>query len=85
MYLHIGNSQIVFTRELIGIFDYQLIAQNNWVKLDHGQGELRFTGNINKEKPKSLVLTDQETILSPISPVTLSKRQKTGVQLKPDF
>ncbi len=73
MFLHIGGSKIVFTRELIGIFDYNLSVndQNGLVLHDCCDFDNEYD---NKEKPKSFILTDKTLFVSPIAPLTLAGR-----------
>ncbi|MBW6462798.1 MAG: hypothetical protein SCJ94_03415 [Bacillota bacterium] len=80
MFLHIGGSQIVFTHELIGIFDYSLSA------VDENINSIFFEtvkvnmvkSKIGSDLPKSFIVTDRDIFISPISPITLSRRQKNN-------
>lgn len=74
MFVHIGGSQIVFNNELIGIFN-----------LDEEESEVNneFLNNISNhptsilsgsERHKSFVVTDDKVYISPIAPLTLSRR-----------
>lgn len=80
MFLHIGGSQIIFSNDLIGIFDYNL------AETDSGNNSIFYDkGNLNKtaqkngsDIPKSFIVTDSKVFVSPISPLTLSKRQKNS-------
>ena len=76
MFLHIGGSQIVFNNELIGIFKIDLT--DNPVNSDFlkTSGKILPTGDVSDRVPKSFVVTDQDVQFSPISPLTLSRRQK---------
>lgn len=76
MFLHIGGSQIVFNNELIGIFRIDLT--DNPVNRDFlkASGKV-FTASDSKNRfPKSFIVTDRDVQFSPISPLTLSRRQK---------
>ena len=75
MFVHIGGSQIVFNNELIGIFN-----------LDNEESEinsefLNTTSNhptsilSGSERHKSFVVTDKKVYISPIAPLTLSRRR----------
>ncbi len=75
MFVHIGGSQIVFNNELIGIFN-----------LDEEESEVNneFLNNISNhptsilsgsERHKSFVVTDDKVYISPIAPLTLSRRR----------
>jgi hypothetical protein len=73
MFLHIGGSKIVFTRELIGIFDYN-ISNNDRNGYFNNCRESVDQSRINNEKPKSFVLTNDSLYISPIAPLTLAGR-----------
>lgn len=74
MFLHIGGAQIVFTRELIGIFKVNTTDEEVNAEFIAAAGaqpiEIKGSG-----RPKSFVLTDREIYLSPISSLTLSRRK----------
>lgn len=74
MFLHIGGAQIVFNRELIGIFKVNTAGE------EENEGFIAAASAQPKEikgsgRPKSFVLTDRNIYLSPISPLTLSRRK----------
>ncbi|MDW7740502.1 MAG: DUF370 domain-containing protein [Bacillota bacterium] len=77
MFLHIGDSHIVFNRELIGIFNIDADDEST------NQNFLKYWNNITlnissrADRPKSFIITDQLIYISPISPLTLAKRQKS--------
>ncbi len=75
MFLHVGGSQIVFHKELIGIFKVDLA--DNPVNRDFLKTSgITFSGGNKKGRiPKSFVVTDRNVQFSPISPLTLSRRQ----------
>ncbi len=73
MFLHIGGAQIVFTRELIGIFKVNTAIEEvnaQFIAAGAKPKEIKGSG-----RPKSFVLTDRDIYLSPISPLTLSRRK----------
>jgi len=76
MYLHIGDARIVFSREVIGIFQYD--QYDNMINREFleslPEGAMKVIAKA--EKPKSFVVTDNTVFLSPISPLTLGRRQK---------
>lgn len=76
MYIHTGNSRIVFQRELIGIFHYNLFAGNqtgNNLKIGGYDPHQPVT---RKERSQSIIVTEQAVFSSPISPQTLAGRSK---------
>lgn len=77
MFLHLGNGISVKLNEVITIGDYALYK--NGVGLDliareKRRGKKIINCLILKDKPKSLILTDKNIYLSPISSLTLKKR-----------
>ncbi len=76
MFLHVGNGQIVFNRELIGIFNLNI--EDNPVNkefLESAKGKAANPLSVNA-RPKSYIVTDSRVFISPISPRTLFMRQK---------
>jgi len=74
MYIHTGNSRIIFKRELIGIFNYDLFDSDN---LDNNEKIWQQNVNelkANKGRSQSIVVTDREMFSAPISPLTLAGR-----------
>ncbi len=78
MFLHIGSSQIVFNNELIGIFDYNLNLNNTNLTLKDKHKSAFLPAELGSEKPKSVILTDHNLYFSPISAITLARRQKSA-------
>lgn len=78
MFLHIGGSQIVFNRELIGIFNLDLKDKSvNKQFLDSAANSASKTSS-GSDRPKSFVVTDRRVYTSPISPLTLSRRRNSS-------
>jgi hypothetical protein len=75
MFLHIGGAQIVFNSDLIGIFNYDLMENNDNRNLlkNHLTETVRVMPRT--EHPKSFVITTSQIYTSPISPLTLSRRK----------
>lgn len=76
MFLHLGSELSVLKKNIIGIFDYDIVKKSKDTKefLEIATNE----GTINKikdsTKNKSFVVTDEHVYLSPISSLTLEKR-----------
>jgi hypothetical protein len=81
MYLHTGNNRIVFHRELIGIFNYKLCAEEAEDKSNNLNCNCLKNLSKNKGRNKSIIVTDQETYSSPISPLTLAGRNRNDNNL----
>jgi len=75
MFVHIGGSQIVFNNELIGIFnlDNEVSEINNeFLNTPSNHPTSILSGS---ERHKSFVVTDKKVYISPIAPLTLSRRR----------
>ena len=74
MFLHIGDSRIVFSKELIGIFNLKIKDKEENKRFL----EVNLTGDeltgLNDSNNKSFVVTEKEVFLSPLSSTTLAKR-----------
>lgn len=73
MFLHIGNSRVVYLKDIIGIFNLEL--KNNQVNnqfLESSSGT-KITKQ-EKENNSAFVITTQKVFYSPISSLTLQKR-----------
>ena len=75
MYLHIGNKKNIRKRSLIGIFDMESTTQSAVTKafLKEIQKENKVE-NISHDLPKSLVVTDDLTYLSPTAVKSFKNR-----------
>ncbi len=75
MFLHIGGSEIVFCKELIGIFNLdpeQNAVNKHFLNTVSNNPSSILSGSA---RHKSFVVTDNRVYLSPISPLTLSRRR----------
>lgn len=75
MFVHIGGSQIVFNDELIGIFnlDNEVSEVNNeFLNTPSNHPTSILSGS---ERHKSFVVSDKKVYISPIAPLTLSRRR----------
>lgn len=75
MFVHIGSSQIVFSNEVIGIFNLnneESEINNEFLNTasNHPTSILSCS-----DRYKSFIVTDRKVYISPISPLTLSKRR----------
>jgi|LSQX01.3.fsa_nt_gb hypothetical protein len=75
MYIHIGNAQIVFKKELIGIFKMDLRENPVNKQFVESANADDFSRNIKLEHYKSFLLTDGDLLFSPIIPATLARRE----------
>lgn len=74
MFVHIGGSQIAFNNEIIGIFnlDNELSEIND--EFLNNTSNHPTTILSGSERHKSFIVTDKKVYLSPIAPLTLSRR-----------
>lgn len=75
MLVHIGGEVVLRSREIVGVFDLQTVAQapitKEFVDLAKSEGTIvDFSGG----NPKSLVLTADRVYLSTVSISTIRKR-----------
>lgn len=83
MFLHLGNGISVRTREVVAIHDYAIFAKgtdSEFLNKEQAAGRLVNTlpAEIknNDGARKSLIITDDKTYLSAISPWTLKRRSQ---------
>jgi hypothetical protein len=79
MILHLGSDMSIRTREVIAIFDLDVIrpsqASREFLEIMESEGKLV---RISSEPPKSAVLTENALYLSPISSWTILRRAEHG-------
>jgi len=75
MFLHVGADVVVSLRSVIAILDLKSSSQAESTRefLSWAQTKKRVV-DVAGSDPKSLILTDSEMYLSPISSLTLKKR-----------
>lgn len=73
MFLHIGNSRVVYLKDIIGIFNLEI--KNNQVNNQFLESSLgtKITEK-EKENNSAFVITKRNVFYSPISSLTLQKR-----------
>lgn len=75
LFLHIGGSQIVFFKDLIGIFNLDLAESEDIDRYLNTNSSDLIRISSASERSKSIVVTEKKIFISPISPLTLSKRR----------
>lgn len=75
MFLHVGTDVVVSLKRVIAILDLRSAGSNEATRefLAQLKSQKRVT-DISNGEAKSLVLTENEAFLSPISSLTLKKR-----------
>lgn len=79
MFLHLGADVVVSQKRVIAILDLRTAGASEDTRafLEALRAQKRVV-TVAEGEPKSLVLTDHEAYLSPISSLTLKKRSETG-------
>lgn len=77
MFLHLGDSTVVNTKEIIGIFDMDTSTVNkatrNYLNLAEKNKKIVY---VNYDLPKSFVVTNDKIFVCPLNTSTLYKRAK---------
>lgn len=77
MYIHVGGEKIVRTSEIVAIFDVTIESSSKLSKqFITGAKAQKRVEEIGEEEPKSIVVTTNKVIFSPISSATLKKRTR---------
>ncbi len=75
MPVFIGGATVVASERLLAIIDWRYFSDgDNKALLDRLQEQKQVFDITDGGSPKSLVITDDELYISPISPLTLKKR-----------
>lgn len=75
MYIHLGGEKVIFSSELIAIFDVSIEKSSKISKQFISQAlEQKIVVRIGEEVPKSIVVTKDKVYYSPISSATLKKK-----------
>lgn len=85
MFIHIGNNDAVLTKDVIMILDkYALISKDtlNFLQVAQEEG---FIKNKDDAEKKSIIISDNKILYSPISSITLLKRSKFIKNLRGGF
>jgi len=74
MYIYIGSSEIIKTENIICVLDYQLMQSSSKFKkfIKQRKNKIHVIGD--KKDIKSIIITDDELYYSPLSTITLKKR-----------
>lgn len=77
MFLHIGAEVLVWSDDLIGIFDYRLAELGTILEfIDYSKWNSEVIALAGK--PKSVVVCPGRIYLTPVSPATLGRRWAAG-------
>ncbi|MCD8510933.1 MAG: DUF370 domain-containing protein [Bacillus sp. (in: Bacteria)] len=83
MFIHLGGDMVIRSNRIIGILDYQSkgLSEDN-EKFLSTNSEGKKVVYISEDNPKSIIITEHEIYLSPISSHTLKRRAETVTVLE---
>lgn len=85
MFVHIGGEYTILIDSIIGLVNLETVQasssdMNDFLRQQEEENILEY---VSEEIPRSLVLTDDRTYVSPLSVLTLKKRIESA-KTKPD-
>ncbi|NMA92799.1 MAG: DUF370 domain-containing protein [Firmicutes bacterium] len=76
MFIHIGGSRVVYTKDIVGIF--HLLPEERGINREFIESSaVAFFDQEELARNKSFIVTTDRVILSTISPLTLGERSKS--------
>lgn len=73
MFLHIGNDEVIKSKSMIIIVNYQLAKETNQLpSINRGKEIIELVSN--EEQIKSIIITNEKVYYSTLSSATLKKR-----------
>lgn len=84
MYIHIGGEYTISARYIIGIFDFDSIADSspdtvNFIKKNEQMGLVEL---VSPDIPRSVIVMLDKVYISPVSPTTLRQRMEKNQNIK---
>lgn len=78
MYVHIGGEYTILSKSIVGLVDLDTVpASSEDMKLFlKSQEDRNILEYVSEELPRSLIITDDRSYVSPLSVSTLCKRMK---------
>ncbi|MFD3258936.1 extracellular matrix regulator RemB [Paenibacillus lentus] len=82
MYIHLGGEKVIFSSELVAIFDISIEKSSKISKqfVSHAIKE-KNVQRIGEEEAKSIVVTKTKVYYSPISSATLKKKANISLAI----
>ncbi|MFB1051702.1 extracellular matrix regulator RemB [Paraliobacillus sp. JSM ZJ581] len=75
MFIHIGGDDIIESKDVIAMIDYQYISSSTInEKMVKNQQKANNVSTLDGEETKSIVITNDHIYYSPLSVLTLKKR-----------
>ncbi|MBU9722293.1 MULTISPECIES: extracellular matrix regulator RemB [Bacillaceae] len=82
MFIHLGGDIVIRSNKIIAILDFQSNGSQDNQSFLIEQKRGNNTISITEDTPKSVVVTDENIYLSPISSHTLKRRSETVTVLE---
>lgn len=76
MFIYIGNDLVVESKQIIAIFDMELVHQSGRLTSIVKNNEKNNQLHGNKDDAKSIILTERAAYFSPLSTLTLKNRDE---------
>ena len=79
MFIHLGDDILIKSSEVIAIFDFNLIGEDdtNRLFIDRCLEEKKLV-DVGEKSTKSIIITSHYIYFSPFSPSTLKKRSQSN-------
>lgn len=75
MFIHLGGDKLINSKSIVAILNADsVLGANSSKEFLRTAQEEGFVANLNQKEYKSVVITDRDIYLSPISSLTLKKR-----------
>ncbi|TMW71995.1 extracellular matrix regulator RemB [Alteribacter natronophilus] len=83
MFIHLGGDTVIRSKDVVAILDHQSrgMSQDNQEFLSENSSRKKVT-EISADTIKSVVVTEEQIYLSPISSLTLKRRANATVDLE---
>lgn len=80
MLLHVGSQVAIMTKKIVAILNYKMVIGSPATKefIEVARAEKRLT-DVSEGQRESILVLDDEVIISPIAASTLKKRMATDV------
>ncbi|MFG6113604.1 extracellular matrix regulator RemB [Halobacillus sp. MO56] len=75
MFIHIGDDQVIRSKEVVAIIDHTLISSSSIIEeMIYNQRKEKNVVETQTQEAKAIVITDDQIYFSPLSVMTLKKR-----------
>lgn len=75
MFIHIGDDQVIRSKDVVAIIDHTLISSSSIIEeMIYNQRKEKNVVETQTQEAKAIVITDNQIYFSPLSVMTLKKR-----------